>query len=837
MRAAWYCKGATWGRSWRSVVLVAVLCGLLGAVSLAALAGARRTESAYGRYLHAINASDVEVNVPSPDRSLDARVAALPGVRSSAAWLGLDANPVVHGKVNPSFQTDGLAGSVDGEYFTHDTMTVLAGHLPPLSSTNEVALTQSVARLFGVGVGDRVTYQFENSLSPTNTPTGEVSYRVAAIIELPPLLVDQFDQVAQSVLPPAATMAVLRLPGVVAFSWVGVRVVGGSAGVHAFQETVARFGARVGNGYTFAVRRLDTVHEQVQEAIRPQAVAVAVLGALAALALLVLVGQALAQQLDNAARQAGTLRAVGLTRWENAVACGAGGVLAVVAGLLLAIVGAVLLSPLAPIGPVRQIDPARGFQLDATVLLGGGLVLAVLLLGLLAWLSWRAVGVEGRVRFRPTSFLARTAPQLGLPVTAQLGAGYALAPPPGTGRTAVRANLIGSVVAVGAVVTAVVFAASLNGLVTHPERYGWNWNVLLQNEGGYGSFLPQDVNATTLGNGEGSLDQLMARTPGIRGWSTFGFTQLAVDGQQIPVLGVATHGGDVEPPTADGQSLTGTRALQIAANPRLDPDQIEIGELTLKQLDKSIGDTVRVGSGPTARTLKVVGTVTLPSLGVTLSDHVSLGNGAMLPESTLLSILDLGSFNTAPAEAFSAIPSTVAIDLDPDTRPQAVVNRILAADPGGVPGAVYQVPRVLGAAIVNAGQMGSQPVALAIALATAVLLSLMSTVLAAARRRRRELALLKALGLTRGQMRTVVTVQTLVLLLIALIIGIPLGIAAGHLLWTNFAASLGVIPVTVVPVEAVALGLLALPAVGTMLGSVPASVAAATPTTLVLRAE
>ena len=121
-------------------------------------------------------------------------------------------------------------------------------------------------------------------------------------------------------------------------------------------------------------------------------------------------------------------------------------------------------------------------------------------------------------------------------MTAQLGVGYALASPPGTGRTAVRTNLIGSVVAVGAVVTAIVFAASLNGLVTYPERYGWNWNVLLQNEGGYGSFLPQDVNATTLGNGEGTLDHLMAHTPGIRGWSTFGFTQLAVNGRQIPVL-------------------------------------------------------------------------------------------------------------------------------------------------------------------------------------------------------------------------------------------------------------------------------------------------------------
>ncbi len=131
MTATWYCRGATWGRTWRSAVLAAVLCGVLGAVSLAALAGARRTDSAYGRYLHSINASDVLVNVPSADTSLDARVASLPGIRSSAAWLGMNANPVVHGKVDDDFQTNGFAGSVKSELFTQDAMTVLAGRLPP----------------------------------------------------------------------------------------------------------------------------------------------------------------------------------------------------------------------------------------------------------------------------------------------------------------------------------------------------------------------------------------------------------------------------------------------------------------------------------------------------------------------------------------------------------------------------------------------------------------------------------------------------------------------------------------------------------------------------------
>ena len=43
---------------------LALLTGLLGGVALGAVAGARRTATAYGRYLAAINASDVFVNPP-----------------------------------------------------------------------------------------------------------------------------------------------------------------------------------------------------------------------------------------------------------------------------------------------------------------------------------------------------------------------------------------------------------------------------------------------------------------------------------------------------------------------------------------------------------------------------------------------------------------------------------------------------------------------------------------------------------------------------------------------------------------------------------------------------
>ena len=116
--------------AWRQTLIVVLVCGILGAVSLAALAGARRTESAYGRYLASINASTVSVNIPQGGTALIAKVSALHGIHSSAAWLGLDGNPVVHGHVDDSFLTDALAGSLNGEYITQDTATVLKGRLP-----------------------------------------------------------------------------------------------------------------------------------------------------------------------------------------------------------------------------------------------------------------------------------------------------------------------------------------------------------------------------------------------------------------------------------------------------------------------------------------------------------------------------------------------------------------------------------------------------------------------------------------------------------------------------------------------------------------------------------
>src|SRR5208282_5859533 len=95
--------------------------------------------------------------------------------------------------------------------------------------------------------------------------------------------------------------------------------------------------------------------------------------------------------------------------------------------------------------------------------------------------------------------------------------------------------------------------------------------------------------------------------------------------------------------------------------------------------------------------------------------------------------------------------------------------------------------------------MANQPLALAIAVAGVAVLALGLAILGSVRRRRHDLALLKALGLRPGQVRAVVAWQASTILVIATIVGVPLGIAGGRWAWTSFASAIGVVPSTVVP--------------------------------------
>ncbi len=153
-----------------------------------------------------------------------------------------------------------------------------------------------------------------------------------------------------------------------------------------------------------------------------------------------------------------------------------------------------------------------------------------------------------------------------------------------------------------------------------------------------------------------------------------------------------------------------------------------------------------------------------------------------------------------------------------------------------MPGGTYEVHTAVASSVSNAAQMGDQPLALAIGLAAAAVASLALTVLSSVRRRRRELALLKALGMTRRQVWGIIAWQTTLTLLIAVVVGLPLGIAAGRWTWHAFAGSIGAVPVTEIPLPTLILGLAALTVAVNLLTAVPAAIAARTRTAASLRA-
>jgi ABC-type antimicrobial peptide transport system permease subunit len=67
-------------------------------------------------------------------------------------------------------------------------------------------------------------------------------------------------------------------------------------------------------------------------------------------------------------------------------------------------------------------------------------------------------------------------------------------------------------------------------------------------------------------------------------------------------------------------------------------------------------------------------------------------------------------------------------------------------------------------------------------------------------RRRRQFALLKVLGMYRRQVASTLGWQSVTVTVVGVLLGVPLGVAAGRAVWHAFATKLGVVPVDVVTV-------------------------------------
>ncbi len=141
------------------------------------------------------------------------------------------------------------------------------------------------------------------------------------------------------------------------------------------------------------------------------------------------------------------------------------------------------------------------------------------------------------------------------------------------------------------------------------------------------------------------------------------------------------------------------------------------------------------------------------------------------------------------------------------------------------------------AGVADLGRVDKLPGVLSALLVLVAAGTLGHTLLTGVRRRRRDLAILKTLGFVRRQVEATVAWQATALVSVALVFGLPVGLAAGRWAWRTFAGELGIVPQPVVPLVSVGLVVPAALAVANLLAALPGRSAAGTRPALVLRSE
>ncbi|HEY2237709.1 MAG TPA: hypothetical protein VGI21_02915 [Streptosporangiaceae bacterium] len=113
---------------WRDWLVLTLLIGLAGGTVLAAAAGARRTASAYPRFLAWSHASDLLVAASGGLGGYDQALGHLPGVAASAPLVVLNAEPV---SKTGQLDQDQVVAPLDGRFGTTlDRPKLLAGRAP-----------------------------------------------------------------------------------------------------------------------------------------------------------------------------------------------------------------------------------------------------------------------------------------------------------------------------------------------------------------------------------------------------------------------------------------------------------------------------------------------------------------------------------------------------------------------------------------------------------------------------------------------------------------------------------------------------------------------------------
>ena len=785
-------------RRWASILGLMLLVGVIGAVVLSGVAGARRSASALERFEEASRKADVEISVgdvtpEQVDAFRHARgVAAVAELRHLTMYLE-------KGEV-------ALAGAIDTRFGTVvDRPRIVRGRGADPSAPFEVEVGEHLAAELGIDIGDRLPFvsqtpsQIAEAIATGGFPEPEgpeVRLRVVGIVRRPLDL--GLRGAAGGVLVPTPAFVRQYRDQIGSYgSILRVRTTNGAAQLPAVVDSARRI---FGRSESFDVLGLAIETEGAQSAIGVVIAAIWAFAGVFALAGIVTVGIVLGRGIGLVADEQPTLRALGLTRPQRVLAAGLPAVPIAVGGAAVAVLGAIALSSRFPIGLARQAEPNAGVSLDGVVLLGGALTVVVLMLSFAAIAALgvtRHVGIDGGRggKAAGTTITARVTARLGLSPVPTTGARMALES--GHGRTAVpvRSAIAGVAVAVVGVVAVLTFASSLDRLIASPVSWGWTWDVVAYDDGADASGGPcEPVDSAIIGD---------RRVEAVASVCRF---SVQLDGLLTQALGFTSMRGHVA-----------RTSVVEGREPRRD-DEVAVGASTLDALGKRIGDTVRAHGRAGPVMYRIVGTVALPVTGPPqpLADGAVFSGAGLrrLPAGSDVSRFFVANF--APG----VDPAAGARNLE--RMPEVGVERRHATLP-------VEIDRLR--------QVDGLPAILTLFLGFLAVVAVGHALVTGVRRRRRDLAILKTLGFRQRQVRATVAWQATTLAAAGVVVGVPLGIVVGRGVWTLVANDLGVGSEVSLPVLAIVGVVAATVILANLVAALPALGAARTRPAVVLRSE
>lgn len=738
------------GRHFRAALALGLLLAVAGGLVAAVAAGAGRASSAFDRLQSAEHVPDGYVFSDSAG-VLEKKMERLPEVQQIAYSVALAPTAA---DFTPVALPDGRYGR------TINRFKFLSGRRP--ARLGEAMVDFTLARSRHLHMGSTLVLQPPSG--GAKAAPQPISVRIVGVVadarSFPPV--------------PYANTRALYLDGDFLATpegkaWAGldgaadmaaVRLKGGEAQFSVFIQDVQKAaGSPVGSDVESAIAA------GPRRSMHLQALALWLTAGFGALVLLVMMTQLLVRQLTEHAATAPALRSLGMTNaqmaaadvlWTAAMAVGA----AVGAGAV-----AYAVSPLFPLGTARVADPTTGARFDATILLPVLALLAVAVTALGALVAAR-LATRHRREYAPVSRSVFLPSLQRLPVV--LATGIRLALRPGRGRSAVpvRSTIGAAAVGIAGVIVAMTFSSSLGHLLSSPPLYGTTYDADLEVNGTFGDVTSPNV------------QPVVQSDPDVEA--------LAVADTGIPMISGKTRFG--------AEALVDVKGsiLPTVVSGRLPeaPDEILLGVQTMSALHTRIGRTLPVAvngiTGPLP--MRVVGTGVLS----TTSDSESLGKGAVLAASAMprfLSHVPPGFSPPPPGDLFIRFRQGI----DPGRAIPALTAKL-----GGIERVIIIAP-TQPTDVADFGQVRSLPQVLAGLLAALAAATMAYLLVSAVRRRRRELALLKTLGLVPSQISVAVAWQATTVALVAMVVGVPVGVIAGRAVWTAAASQMGVVVTTRVP--------------------------------------